>query len=303
LATKKSVLLATSYSAGTLRDRIQRERRAHTMAPLTRISGPSSSPKAKMFASIIAPSDSQAVKSTRPAREKSKTKSASHRKPAVAVNDDDDNAPIIVKVQYDPTTGVRPSEDAVQRAIAAQLKQRSNERSNKDPIVINPAGQIIQPRMPIRPPQPYIFNRPMLPNQQTINRPLLRMPPSSQQQQQIFQQQQMYHQRPPQQIFQQRPPQLISQPKPPQPMLQQRPPQQITQPKPPQQIFQQGFSQQIFQQRPSLLQQQQKLILQQKPHILPTKPWSSRTFLSLPRIPHVHRPYDPFHQNGNNCQL
>lgn len=116
-----------SYSHGTLQDRIQRERKAHTMAPAARISGPHATLQSKLFANINAPIDNLTQQIT---------------KSDVVMADDD--APIIVKVRYDPLTGVKPSEEAVRKAIDNQML---NNISSKEPIVMNFVGQNIQPQV------------------------------------------------------------------------------------------------------------------------------------------------------------
>jgi hypothetical protein len=57
----------------------------------------------------------------------------------------DDDAPIIVKIQYDPRTGVLPSEDAVRKAIDDKI---FNKKTKNHPIVVNSFGQNIQRRLP-----------------------------------------------------------------------------------------------------------------------------------------------------------
>ena len=61
-----STSLMNSRSTGAVVDYIQKERRAHTMAPMARILGPSSLPRANLFASVIAPSDAQIMKTQPP---------------------------------------------------------------------------------------------------------------------------------------------------------------------------------------------------------------------------------------------
>lgn len=112
-----------------LPDRIQKERRAHTMAPISRISGPIPTLKANMFATTIVPSDNQIDPSSKIDYE----------------NLDDGNAPIVVKVRYDPQSGGKPSEDAVRHAIGQQLFDR---RGRKDPIIVN----FVPPNIPIQMP-------------------------------------------------------------------------------------------------------------------------------------------------------
>jgi len=128
IPAKHSTLSHNSRSLNSLYDRIQRERKAHTIAPLARISGPSSSPQAKMFATINPPTDNQINRSNH--------SQISNQKSDIEMTDD--NTPIIVKVRYDPQTGVRPSEDAVRKALDNQIFDRKTE---KNPIVLHFFGQ------------------------------------------------------------------------------------------------------------------------------------------------------------------
>ena len=89
--------------------RIQRERRAHTVAPISRISGPISTPRGKMFATAAAPAENQPYPN-------------------------EHHGPIIIKVRYDPQAGGVPSEDAIRKAIGHQIFDR---RARKDPIIVN----------------------------------------------------------------------------------------------------------------------------------------------------------------------
>ncbi|UJR13524.1 hypothetical protein I4U23_000538 [Adineta vaga] len=172
---QRSVPLPSSYSVTNIHDRIQRERKAHTMPPLAHIVGPSTSPKAKLFASIVAPVDTQAGKSTIVTQDVVSTRtSICSKRSEVEMTDDD--ATVIVKVRYDPESGGPPSEDTVRQAIDNQLIQRSGLNKKKEPIVVNFIGQNLQPNLPIRPHQP-TFNRQILPFQQ---RPSLRIPIQSQ---------------------------------------------------------------------------------------------------------------------------
>jgi hypothetical protein len=145
VSTKHSTPLPTSRSLGFLQDRIQKERKAHTMPPLPRISGPSSTPRAKLFASIIAPYTAEAFKSDHQTQDTS----ISYPKSDIEMTTDDDT-PIIVTVQYDPETGGRPSEVAIRQAVEHQLNQRSNPINKKDPVVLNFLKPPIQPQLPIR---------------------------------------------------------------------------------------------------------------------------------------------------------
>jgi hypothetical protein len=119
------------------------------MAPLTRISGPSATPKAKMFASIITPLAAQAFKSEHVEHEFSNTKSIYNIKSDIEMTTDDDT-PIVVTVQYDPVTGLRPSEAAVRQALDRQLSQRTTPINKNEPIIVNFLKQNIQPQLPIR---------------------------------------------------------------------------------------------------------------------------------------------------------
>ena len=135
-------------------DRIHRERRAHTIAPLRRIAGPSCTPQAKMFATPFAPVHLLAVQSS------------------LELTDDDER-PLIVKVRYDADAGARPSERAVRQAIDEQLQeqqqQRANQRMKHEPLIVNFLGQpaevanrsrsiLYKHRFP-RPPKPVLHQR------------------------------------------------------------------------------------------------------------------------------------------------
>ena len=124
IRTESSTPLINSHSLETALDRIGRERRSHTMAPSTRILRPSSTLKAKLFASATAPIDSKREISVRDDQ---------HR--------ENDDAPIIVKVRYDPNAGDRPSKDLVRLAIDRKLAQQSDRRINQESIVIDFLGQ------------------------------------------------------------------------------------------------------------------------------------------------------------------
>ena len=110
-----------------LPDRIQKERRAHTVAPISRISGPLPTLKAQMFATTTAPSENPANQSSKIVHE----------------HLDDVEAPIVVKVRYDPQAGGKPSEDAIRKAIGQQIFDR---RARKDPIIVN----FFQPNIPFQ---------------------------------------------------------------------------------------------------------------------------------------------------------
>ncbi len=221
---QSTVPLSNSRSVSAIHDYIQRERKAHTMAPSTRILGPSSNLGSNMFASTSAPSDAQMMKSSHVTQATSNTKlnsysqSVSEMADAVGDNhkeeeeeedynyddddDDDDDAPIIVKVRYDPDAGGPPSEDIIRQAVDKQLKQQSGPKMTNDPIVLNFLKRPTQPQVSsilVRPQQP-VFNRPTAPIPQLITRPRLRVPISPQEQlqqqslQSLQQQQQQYQQ-------------------------------------------------------------------------------------------------------------
>jgi hypothetical protein len=143
MPAKGSIPLPSSYSTVTLPDRIQKERRAHTMAPLPRILGPSTVPKSKLFANIVAPTDAQAIK---PTTKIPKITPISHPTPDVEMSDD--NTTVIIKVIYDPAAGAPPSEDTVLRAIDNRLISRSNKNNKKHPIILNLLEQNIQSKLP-----------------------------------------------------------------------------------------------------------------------------------------------------------
>jgi hypothetical protein len=182
IPAKRAVPLINSRIPGTLHDQIQKERRAHTMAPLTRISGPSSTPQANLFETITAPVKSQ----------------ISNGKSDIEITDDD--TPIIVKVRYDPKAGVLPTEDAIHQAISHQIFDR---KKRKDPIVVdffeqNKQSQLSKPfsnRVALqpsstfpsisRPPHPFLRHRkshpteapkPVINRQQNRSRQIPRLP-------------------------------------------------------------------------------------------------------------------------------
>jgi hypothetical protein len=156
------------------------------MAPLARISGPSSTPKANLFATITAP-----VQSHRLSPEFSKI---SYGKSYIERTDDD--TPIFVKVRYDPRMGVVPSDDAVRKAISHHISDRNRRR---DPIIVdfskpNKQTKLLKP-IPHRvsfqlsstvpsvshPPQSflrYIKNHPAQAPKPIVNRQIPRLPPN-----------------------------------------------------------------------------------------------------------------------------
>ncbi|CAF1614029.1 unnamed protein product [Rotaria magnacalcarata] len=209
IQSKASVKETNSYSNGALYNYIQRERKAHTMAPLTRISGPSSSVKASMFANTTAPSDSQAMKSSILTQTTASTVADSHFQPAVETNDnvtddnyendeddDDDEAPIIVTVRYDPEAGAPPPEDAIRQAVNNKLKGQSDKKKTHDPIIFDFINHGARPQIsqqPINYEHVY-FSHPNLSTTAPINHPQPCIPVSSQrksqeQNLQLFQQQ------------------------------------------------------------------------------------------------------------------
>ncbi|CAF1022037.1 unnamed protein product [Adineta steineri] len=298
------VQIPSSYSAGHINDRIQKERKAHTMPPLPRIVGPSTSPKAKLFASIVAPVDAQAIKISDLMRKVSKTTTTiSSQRSEVDITDDDST--VIVKVRYDPSNGAPPSEEAVREAINNQLVQRSHTHGKKEPIVVNFSRQNIQSQFPIRQLQAPI-NRPIFSFQQ---RPPVQIPAHLQQQLQPQSQPRPQAQPPPQ--TQSRP---QSQPRPqaqpqaqihpqyqPQPQAQaQTHPQYQPQPQPQPQAQPQAQPQpqpQPQAQPQSRPQSQQQQSIYQ-PNPLPS-PKPSQTPPSFPSAPPVRGPSLFNLQNGN----
>ena len=135
------------------------------MAPSTRILGPSSTLKAKLFASAAAPIDPKREINARDDHPR-----------------DSDDAPIIVKVRYDPNAGGLPSEDLVRLAIDRKLAQQSDKRIKQEPIVIHFLGQKGHPPkipsvpMPTKQQQHNHPSRTDLPAQRSTNHPSLRIP-------------------------------------------------------------------------------------------------------------------------------
>jgi len=121
-----------NISTSVSRDRIQLERRAHTMAPLTRITGPISTPRAKMFASIPAPA-------------------AGYSQYDREIIDDD--SPIVIKVRYDPRTDVRPSEQFVRAALDQQIR---NHKLKQQPIIMNYSRENFSTQIPKTIPHPRV---------------------------------------------------------------------------------------------------------------------------------------------------
>ena len=188
--------LIHSQSSGSIYNHIQKERRAHTMAPSSRILGPCSMPAANMFASVVAPSDAQMMKSVN-SKKAEILPEMSHSSPLTTVsthvsnqtqdtcedtdatgedfdNDaEEDNAPIIVKVRYDPDAGGPPPEDFIRQTLNNQWNGNSGQKINKDPIVLDFSGNQTLPnglaKIPMRPQQP-MFNRPALANPQTLQK-------------------------------------------------------------------------------------------------------------------------------------
>jgi hypothetical protein len=142
------------------------------MAPLAKISGPSSTPQAKLFASTYAPVDKQTNK-LNPLTQKI---SKNYQKFDIEMTDDD--APIIVKIRYDPRNGVLPSGDAVKKAINNNI---FDKKTKNDPITVNFFEQNNQRRLPNpsqlplqpsrtfhsipHPPHPFIHNKNIRPVQ------------------------------------------------------------------------------------------------------------------------------------------
>ncbi|CAF2335899.1 unnamed protein product [Rotaria sp. Silwood2] len=263
ISPQGSTSLANSYSAGDLYDSIRRERKAHTMAPSTRISGPISAVKSNMFAKIAAPIDSQAMKSSSLTQPISNETLNFYSQPGVEMNgvvndgygpDEDDNAPIIVKVRYDPETGEPPSEEAIRQMINNRLQGQPNGNFNNDPIVLNFTDNTIRSstsQESTRPEQLY-FNQSPLTAPSQVNHPNIRMPSPSQQQ---YQQQnlQLLHRQHPQQFVQQQ-----------QQFVQQQQQFQLQQKRQQQLQLQQKQQQQLqLQQRQKQQQQQRQLQLQQ----------------------------------------
>jgi len=153
VSSKESTPLPSSRSMGRVHDQIQRERRAHTMAPMSRITGPSLLVTGNLFASTIAPSDARTINTSQPAQENSNTINYGDIENDNEDDDDDDeeegededeedeeeedDGPIIVKVRYDPTAGGPPPEDLIRQAVDNQLKAKSNSKQTAEPIVLN----------------------------------------------------------------------------------------------------------------------------------------------------------------------
>ena len=277
-ASDGTTTMAASYSTGALNDYMQRERRSHTMAPVSRIMGPSSTPIASLFATIIAPSDAKAMKSAQLSLLEPDTTTNTLSKPMVIRNDlpadddhpydetdvtgddyddDDDDTPIIVKVRYDPNAGAPPSEDLIRQAVDNRLKGSSGPKGAGEPLVLDfrrdsipvSAAQILT-----RPPQPVLQPSRSVDSLTSRHGPFANaIPLRQQQQQQQLNPELLQRQR---QLFQeqqqrQRQQQMI--------MQQQKQQEQQEQQRKQQQIFMQKQQEQQRQQ-----QQQQMLIQQRK---------------------------------------
>ncbi|CAF1479164.1 unnamed protein product [Rotaria sp. Silwood1] len=153
---KRFAPLSNSQSVGVLESRIGKERRSHTMAPLSRILGPCATPKAKLFATTIAPTDAQTIKSNQIKQDDiSDIQSIYNTKSDVDFinnyyDDDDEGPPIIVKVQYDPQNDPPPDEDFIRQAVNDQLDQLPNNINHQEPIVFNFIGRNIKPDLSVR---------------------------------------------------------------------------------------------------------------------------------------------------------
>ncbi|CAF0735294.1 unnamed protein product [Rotaria sp. Silwood1] len=253
-----SASLVNSQSTNGLHDSIRRERKAHTVAPLTRISGPISSVKSNMFATIAAPIDSQTMKQSSLTQTIPNETMNYYPQPGMEMNnfmnggyaqEEDDNAPIIVKVRYDPEAGGLPSEEAIRQMVNNRLRDQSNNNFMNDPIVLNFTNNTISSTIPQGPTgsEPLYFNQSALTVSSPVNHPNIHMPvpPQQQLQQQNFQLSQRQY---PQKFTQQQQRLQLQQNRQQQLQLQQR------------QQQQQQQQQLQLQQR----QQQQQLQLQQK---------------------------------------
>jgi hypothetical protein len=214
ISSQEAITLFNSRSAGAIHDYIQKERRSHTMAPLVRIVGPSSTITTQTFASTAAPSDAQTVKPSNAtqiisnatdnlyAQLNAEMADATNNDYEVDVignnqeddeeEEDDDDTPLIVKVQYDPDAGGPPSEDAIRQALDNKLKGQSRPRNANEPIVLNFLNHSTQtqiPSMRMRPQQP-MFNR----SAPSIPQSIIRSQQQQQQQQQSLLQQQLKQQ-------------------------------------------------------------------------------------------------------------
>ena len=196
IPSSNSLPLYSSRSVSSVYDAVRRERKAHTMAPSTRILKPNSTIKANMFANIAAPSGSQTSKSSHLTRTLSNNVLNFDSQSAVRVNDDcndsieqhngddnDDDAPIIVKVRYDPETGAPPSEDAIRQAVNNKLSGPFGQKLTSDPIVLDFINHPIRaeiPQVPVRSEQLY-FSHPNLSASVPINCPRQKIPVAQQQ--------------------------------------------------------------------------------------------------------------------------
>ncbi|CAF0773843.1 unnamed protein product [Rotaria sordida] len=170
ISSQGSIPLATAHSANVLHDSIRRERKAHTMAPLTRISGPISSVKSNMFANIAAPNIAPPMKSSSLTQIVPNNAYGFYSQPGIEMNGavdnryggGDDNAPIIVKVRYDPATGGPPPEATIRQLINNRLQTHSNKNFASEPIILNFSDDNINslvPQGPTRPQQLYSNQR------------------------------------------------------------------------------------------------------------------------------------------------
>ncbi|CAF4068333.1 unnamed protein product [Rotaria sordida] len=145
ILSKRCLPLFNSRSVGCLEDRIKKERKSHTMPPLSKILGPCSTPKAKLFASIIAPTDAQAIKANQLAQNLSNINSIYDSKSDRETIDDD--TPIFVHVQYDPQTSSRPDQNIIRQTLNNQL---FNQINKQEAIILNFLGPNIKANLPVR---------------------------------------------------------------------------------------------------------------------------------------------------------
>ncbi|CAF1287907.1 unnamed protein product, partial [Didymodactylos carnosus] len=124
-------LPAPTASNTALLNRIRRERNPHANPPLPFINGPSSTPKAKMFASVQAPASS--------AKEDYIND--------ININGFDNNdvgdadEPIYVIARYDPLISNKPSREEIHRAVENQLSRNADLSPNKIVIEYNKPPQ------------------------------------------------------------------------------------------------------------------------------------------------------------------
>ncbi|CAF0816011.1 unnamed protein product [Didymodactylos carnosus] len=127
-----------------LLNRIKAERNPHATPPLPFISGPTSTPKAKMFASVQAPTIAPLA--------------YEERVSDITIDEFDNDEPIYVIAQYDPSTSNKPSEAEIHHAVENQLANvRKQQQQQQLRPYVSPSKIIVEYNKP--PPHPQLKNQ------------------------------------------------------------------------------------------------------------------------------------------------